>query len=246
MQFTHKENYTIRSNEIGPDGSARPDSIAALLQEIAGNHAKILEFDIEDLRSRDITWVLHKLHVRMKRYPDWRETIQITTWPSSGDRLRAYRDFSIKDQKGEELGVALSYWLLMNLKNRRPVRIPDEIIQMGLTSQNHVLPLTKEKFEWELNESAEKSTFKVRRTDLDINQHANNVAYIRWIMETVDEQTYTNGHCNEFSVQYNEEAGLRDTIYALTLKTGKHSHRHQLKKHGKTIARAKSVWEETD
>lgn len=245
MQLTHKENYTIRSNEIGLDGSARPDSIATLLQEIAGNHAKALEFDIEDLRNRDITWVLHKLHVRMKRYPDWRETIQITTWPSSGDRLRAYRDFNIKDQQGKELGVALSYWLLMNLKSRRPVRIPDEIIRMGLTSQDHVLPLTKEKLEWELKE-ADENIFTVRRTDLDINQHANNVAYIRWIMETVDEQTYTNGHCSEFTIQYNEEAGLRDKINVLTLKTGKHSHHHQLKKHGKTIARAKSLWKAND
>lgn len=172
----YKGSYTIRASETGPTGKARVDSIANYLQELAGNHASVLNFDVTDLQKKEMTWVLHQLHLKMERMPDWRESIEIVTWPSSGDRLRAYRDFRITDSDNNEIGVALSYWVIMDMKTRRPIRIPQEIIEMRLPEGNHVLPLNGGVSIQEIQTEA--VSFSVRRTDTDINRHANNVAYI--------------------------------------------------------------------
>ncbi len=231
MEHVHQESYTIRANEVGANGVARPDSMAGLLQEIAGNHANILNFDIKDLQGENSTWVLHQLHMCMYKYPSWRDTITIQTWPSSGDGLRAYRDFRILDASETELGVALSYWLIMDLSSRKPIRIPKAVLDLGLETDNHVLPVSSEKMNWEIGDGHGDS-FKIRRTDVDLNRHANNVAFIRWILESVDEPTYLNKTCAELNIQFRSEARLNDEVEVISSNQGSDTKYKHLIKHG--------------
>lgn len=212
--FRYKESYTIRASETGPTGKVRVDSIANYLQEIAGNHASVLNFDVTDLQKNEMTWVLHQLHLKMERMPDWRETVQIETWPSSGDRLRTYRDYRITDFDNSEIGVALSYWVIMNMKTRRPIRIPKEIIDMRLPESDHVLPLSSGVTNIELQIKG--VAFSIQRTDTDINRHANNVAYIRWVCETVSEKVFFNKNCTELNIHYLSEILVEHEIKVKT------------------------------
>lgn len=90
-KLMYEEEFKIRASEVDSSRQASLPAICNLLQEVAGNHAHRLEFDITDLRKRKLTWVLHRLKIVMDRFPDWRETITIRTWPSGGDGLRAHR-----------------------------------------------------------------------------------------------------------------------------------------------------------
>lgn len=103
-KLSFEESFKIRASEIDADQKATLPAICNLLQEIAGNHARQLEFDITDLQQNKLTWVLHRLRLKMDRFPDWRETITVQTWPSGGDGLRAYRDFRILGTDGSTIG----------------------------------------------------------------------------------------------------------------------------------------------
>ncbi len=242
MKELYDESFIIRASESGANGVSRPDAIAGLLQEVAGNHADQLNFDILDLQGQNITWILHQLQLKMHRYPAWREKITIETWPSSGDKLRAYRDFRILDQQGNELGVALSYWLIMNLKTQRPQRIPREILDYRLEAEEHVLPLSDKKLSVELTDPDSKS-FGVRRTDMDVNRHVNNVAYIRWMLESVPEKRYLESRCSELNIQYTSQARLNENIQSLCEKNPEPStFSHQIRKDGKILAHGISTW----
>lgn len=182
--ITHEEHFTIRSSEVSHKGKAKLQSICDLLQETAGNHALKLNFDISRLRENQLTWMLHRLHVQIDRFPEWRDRIKIRTWPSSGDTLRAYRDFIIEDSDGKKLGRCLSYWLMINTKTKKPVRMPDEVLQMAPANTGHVLDIKNSRID--VNQPMQDSKlFRVRRSDLDINQHVNNVKYIEWALEAL-------------------------------------------------------------
>jgi acyl-ACP thioesterase len=243
-EIRFKEQFIVRASETGPTGKVRADSVANYLQEIAGNHASVLNFDVTDLQKNQMTWVLHQLHLKMDRMPDWRESIEIETWPSSGDRLRAYRDFRITDSENNVIGVALSYWVIMDMKSRRPVRIPQEIIDMRLPEGNHVLPLSGGVSISEISSDAVK--FTVQRTDTDINRHVNNVAYIRWLCETVPEEVYFNKQCNEFNIQYMSEVLLGQVIAVKTEKSADSEqiyHTEIVNQYtGKQAAKILSIW----
>ena len=178
----YTEQFTIRANEVDTSGNVTLKAICDLFQEVAGNNAKELNFDITDLKEQDLTWVLHRMDIKMNKYPEWRETITIETWPAAGDALRAYRNYRILNQDGEELGCCLSYWMMINIKNRRPMRMPQEVLNTRFAKREHVLNVKSNRL------SAISGTqgiieFSVRRSDLDMNLHVNNATYINWMLE---------------------------------------------------------------
>lgn len=205
----YDEEFKIRASEVDFNQRATLPAICDLLQEVAGNHAQQLNFDITDLQKDKLTWVLHRLCVDMDCFPKWRETITIETWPSSGDGLRAYRDFLIKDTEGNTIGKCLSYWLMMNIESRRPTRIPEKILQMAPKNTEHVLPVEKAHF-LDIETPDFKNIFNVRKTDLDLNRHVNNVHYIEWALSCLPED-FT---ASEIDIQFLAESVTGDTVIA--------------------------------
>lgn len=220
-----EEQFKIRATEIDQNQKATLPAICNLLQEVAGNHAQKLEFDITDLQQNQLTWVLHRLCVKMNRFPDWREIITIQTWPSSGDGLRAYRDFLILDSDGNTIGKSLSYWLMMNTKSRRPVRIPKEILKMAPKNTEHVLPVTDGNFA-EIEQPENSQSFQVRKTDLDLNQHVNNVRYIEWALACLPEDS----QISQIDIKFLGESVLGDTDVAEMQPNGEGGFHHQIRR----------------
>jgi len=236
----YEEKFKIRASEIDQDQEATLPSICNLLQEIAGNHARLLHFDITDLQRDKRTWVLHRLNVSMDRYPEWRETITIRSWPSSGDGLRAYRDFHILGEDGEIIGKSLSYWLIMNMESRRPTRIPEDILAMAPSETDHVLPVDDGDFS-SFESAGKKQTFRVRKSDLDLNRHVNNVRYIEWALASRPE----NPKASSIDIKFMAEAMRGEKIRAeLKQETSQKSNKyqHQIKRisDNKILALARS------
>ncbi len=206
---TYEESFQIRSSEVDPNRKVKLQALCDLMQEVAGKHARELNFDISELQKNNMTWVLHRFNVKMDRYPEWRDSITIKTWPSSGDALRAYRDFKIFDEKGSELGRALSYWVLLNVETRRPVRMPEEVLKMAPADIDHLLPIRKNRIS--IPETVEQSiVFRVRKSDLDLNNHVNNVRYIDWALELLP----SGRTVDELDIEFRSESTYGDTIFA--------------------------------
>ena len=60
----------------------------------------------------------------MDEYPEWKDNIEIKTWPKGVDGLFAIRDFQIF-RNGEIIGRATSYWLILDADSKRPKRLDD-------------------------------------------------------------------------------------------------------------------------
>lgn len=180
----YRESFKIRASEVDEQGLSTLSAIAALFQEVAGNHALRLNFDITDLHKQNLTWVLHRLDIQMSRYPEWREHITIETWPAAGDRLRAYRDYRILDEENNIIGVALSYWMMMNLETRRPVRMPEEVLELRLQNTDHVLEIKNDRIR-PFDDGNISHSISVRRSDLDMNNHVNNTLYLEWMADAL-------------------------------------------------------------
>ncbi len=239
QSIKYQEHFKIRATEVDFDQQATLPAICNLLQEVAGNHARELQFDITDLQENKLTWVLHRLCVKMDRFPDWRETITIQTWPSSGDGLRAYRDFLILDSDGNTIGKSLSYWLMMDIESRRPTRIPKDILEMAPKNADHVLPVSDVHF-LAIDDSDSSQKFTVRKSDLDLNKHVNNVKYIEWALSCLPE----DNKVNEIDIKFMAEAVLGDSIVAESKESNDSSsdtiHQIRRKSDQKTLALALS------
>lgn len=221
----HSETFTIRASEVGSRGQITLPSLCSLFQEVAGNHALKLNFDITQLHEQGLTWVLHRMDIKINRYPNWREKITIETWPAAGDALRAYRDYRILDEEGNQIGACLSYWMMINLNTRKPTRMPQEVLDLRLSDKEHVLPVKSDRI-YPFEEADLKKKFVVRKSDLDMNEHVNNARFVEWLMETYDEEkAYL---IKNMDIMFMRESRAGDIITSQRQQHERQSFKHQL------------------
>ena len=114
--------YPVRLNDISIDGKMRTWVLFDCLQDAAAHHADELGLGLKQLRQSDLSWVLSRIRLRMDEFPEYGDTLNITTYPSGFDRLFAYRQFILRSETtGKTLGVAGSAWLTLKTSNFRPV-----------------------------------------------------------------------------------------------------------------------------
>ena len=99
------------------------------LQESASLHAESLGLGKGDFAAagENISWVLTRMVVKMNRYPVWEDELTVETFPRGGRKIVAWRDFEVKDAKGQTLGVASSEWMIIDLATRKIHAIPETV-----------------------------------------------------------------------------------------------------------------------
>ena len=195
-----KYQFKVRSYECGPDGRATLPTICNLFQEAASLHAASLGFGKGDFAAagENISWVLTRMVVKMNRYPVWEDELTVETFPRGGRKIVAWRDFEVKDAKGETLGVASSEWMIIDLATRKIHAIPEKVFAANDPANTPVLglePFAKFRFPdtgklFDCSDcsdcSIERSkamAFTAQKSQIDLNGHVNNVHYISWMLE---------------------------------------------------------------
>ena len=179
--------FKVRSYECGMDGLAAMPSICNYLQEAASLNAEELGFSKSnfDAAGGNVSWVLTRMALKMRRYPKWEDEVAIETFPRGGRRIVAWRDFMVKDANGETLGLATSEWMLIDLATRKVAPIPAEVL--SLVGGNPESVLGPEPFSSRLkfpeNGAGEPLRFRAQHSQIDLNGHVNNVHYIEWLLE---------------------------------------------------------------
>ena len=238
------ESFQVRSFEADASGHLGIQHLCNYLQEVAGNHAHALGVSIEHLRESQITWMLSRLHVQVDRYPAWREKVLIDTWPSGHNGLQATREFLVYTEKGEQVACGTSAWLMIDLKRRRPVRMPGFVDALVLPDlPRPILDSFKKLPSPEHIE--ERISFTVGYRDLDVNKHANSVRYIDWSLEAIPYEIRIGRFLTGLEVQHRAEATYGEEVEArIELDESAKTIRHGIYAHnsGRELAVVRSRW----
>ncbi len=239
-------DYPIRFYEVDQRARLRPVTLLDFFQDAAGGHTIELGIAVADLRERNLTWVLSRTHVRFLYYPRAGAVVRVRTWPSGREGLFALRDFEVRDERDRLVAQATTSWAVVDLASGRPVRLdkvlPDYPVraERALVSVFPTLPKV-ESSEVELE-------FRVRRGDLDINQHVNNTVYPVWALEAIPAAIDENCRLVELEIAYRAPVAYGESILS-RLQTLPESDRptflHQLvgTADGRELTRLRSAWE---
>jgi len=240
------EEFKIRAYEVGPNGRVTLQSIFNYMQEAAGNHAFELGVSVDKLLKQNLTWVLSRVHLRVDKYPFWKQGVTIETWPADKDGFYAIRDFRILDEKGSEIGQATSSWMMLDIIHRKPILIPEYIEEMKNKDQGRALDDRFEKLP-KLERIDSEKLFNVRLSDLDLNQHVNSVNYLEWAIESVPADIFKGFILTDVEVTYRAESHYGDLVQSQcqmqTSDDGRSIvHRLQRQSDEKELARLVSTW----
>lgn len=163
-------------------GNMRPLILMNELQGMGDRHAEQLGVGYKFCQAHGLAWVVTHYLVDIIEMPTELEDIEISTWPSCQDALRATRDFEIRGSDGRLLVRATSQWVLIDIARRRPMRL-DENLPRWMINECRAWDRTFEKF---ADFTPRKThVFKCRFDDVDVNQHINNAVYAVWATESV-------------------------------------------------------------
>ena len=205
-----KKEFPVRYHELDCHGNVRPVTLLNYVQDAAGMHAAQLGVSVSDLRVHGLTWVLSRIHLIVDRYPRAGEVVLMHTWPATRQGLFSCREFELLDRLGRITGRATTSWAVLNVASRRPVKLEGNLPPYPLLPRRAIeddfapLPQLQETLPPTLS-------FRVLRSDLDINQHVNNAVFVGWALETVPDEVAA-GSMVELEISFRAEALYGETI----------------------------------
>lgn len=228
-----KQNFAIRSYEIGADRTASIESLMNHLQETALNHVRNSGLMGDgcfgatlEMNKRDLIWVVTRMQVLVDRYPSWGDNVEIVTWVAASGKNGMRRDWLIRDGRtGETLSRATSNWVTMNKQTRKLSKLPEEVrmeLEPYFMENDPVLEEDSRRL-MKLDDSSApyiQKGLSPRWKDLDMNQHVNNVKYVGWLLESVPPSFLDARELRSMTLEYRKECGRDSVLKSLTAMSG--------------------------
>ncbi|XXG65616.1 hypothetical protein AAC387_Pa05g3273 [Persea americana] len=221
----YRQTVVIRSYEVGVDKTATLETIFNLLQETALNHVWMTGLlsagfgATHAMMRNNLIWVVKRIQLEVDTYPIWGEVVEINTWVAESGRNGMRRDWSIRSHlSGHVFARATSTWAMMDQKTRRLSKMPGEVKAEILPWFNDKHALQEDLFKIiKLDDNAKYVTpdLKPKRSDLDMNQHVNNVKYVRWMLEAIPELFLESHQLSSIKLEYKRECGSSDIVQSL-------------------------------
>ena len=209
------QDFTATCYQVDRREILRPAAFLDLAQYMAVYGADRLHFGEEQLRPYDCTWVLARQHVRFERPVLHKEPCKILTWHKGLQGLFFLRDYQIIGADGKPAVNSTSSWVVMNITERRVARTDflSEITSMDPQSTDFAIEAPAGKVAVPRGQQLELlGTHVVRYSDIDYNQHANNVKYTVWAMDALPEELVNEHMVKELTINFNREARPGETV----------------------------------
>lgn len=209
----YEKDYKINSLNMNTNKKLGLVGILGILQDVTGEHALRLGFGYEELRKRGFFWVLVRQKLRINSWPNWNDLVLVKTWTKPVFGIYAIREYEIF-VNNQKIGDCSTTWMILDSETRKPKKIEN--------SDNLFRPRT----DYSLDYSAEKvnipnemnsiKTFEVRISDLDMNNHVNNIKYTQWILDSIPFAYHQRFMTKEYEINFSGETFLDDKIETIS------------------------------
>lgn len=188
--MTFEKKYNVENRDIGKDKKVTNKAILKYLENIACKHSDEVGYGINTMEKTKIVWILLDWKLEVIKRPIYGQTINVKTWSRKIEKCCAYRDFEIYDENENKLARATSRWVVVDFKTRKIQRLTDKF------ADEYESEPERKAFEEEMEKVKEPETkdlsikLKIRKTDLDINNHVNNLNYLDLAYEILPQKIY--------------------------------------------------------
>lgn len=209
-QKNMKEIYKVRilaaAGDCNPMGQLQFQKIVSHIIEIATWHANQLGVGFDRMSQFGAGWILSRIGVEMKKYPQANDWINFETWVSSFNRLFTERCFRMTADDGSLYGEARTIWMGLDYSTRRPADLTPvaDSIRPAMEAPDIDPPL---KLKPSVDAGSWNSeSFRYRFTDLDINAHVTTTSYVRSSMNTHTLDDYRSNFISRFDMTFIHES----------------------------------------
>lgn len=224
--YIFEKDYEINSINININKKLGLFGLLGMLQDVAGEHAVKLGFGYDDLIAKGFFWVLVRQKLRMNTWPKWNDVVKIKSWTIPVFGIYAIREYEIF-VNNHKIGDCSTTWMILDSETRRPKRI-ENTENLFKPKKDSTLEFSAEKINLP-NEIELVKTFEVRISDLDINNHVNNIKYTQWILDSIPFDYHKLYMIKEYEINFSGETFLDDKIESYSnIKMLKSNNNHEV------------------
>ena len=214
-------------------------SLIDLILTASGYNADENGFGLRHLKKLDATWVISRLALEMDYFPKQYEKITVETWVQEVHTANTIRNYRVFNEKGEVIGNSTSVWVMINVKTRRPMDLKLlEGIDVFATSESSGIDRP---FKLNVVESETIDSFRVKYSDIDINQHVNTVHYLDWMVNSFTLEEHKAHSIKRVDVNFMNEVVYGDFISVHKEKEEENDYRFEIRTGEKTASRGRIV-----
>lgn len=211
-----EHNFEIRFRDVSQNNKLTNRALLEILEDVAGMHSDLVGYGLNDIPNTGFTWILLNWKVKIFKRPIYGETILAKTWGRDSTKFYTYRDFEVYDKNNNLLAIATTKWALIDCKKMGLAKLAEEIISKYQLETKKVFENEPEPNKLPIPEEIISSTdYIVKRKDIDINHHVNNISYLDIAYEILPEHVYENVLLDSFEIMYKKESKLGETIKCL-------------------------------
>ena len=166
----------------------KPVKYFAINQEMSAIHVDMFGCGHRSLLDEEHrAWMIFRTRMHIHHLAAWRTAFEAETWCQEGHRLFFPRAVTAKEVGGRLLFEAYSHWLILDMKQGRPVKpayLDNRLLHSPPNARWFDPAFPKFPQEEEFSEKVVgRDTVHMNYYDYDYNRHVNNLCYIDWMME---------------------------------------------------------------
>ena len=187
-----QQNLTVTPSLCDPFEKLRFDAILTIFQDVTTTHSNFMGLGHSDLlKNSNAFWVLTKTKFNLKGDISIYNELNTTTYPLKPGAIRFLRENFITSNNGVVEGI--SEWCILDATTMA-IRKFDSITYPNFTHLESKIDLTFSRLNETLLEGDYAYTYKATFSDIDANNHVNNVSYCKMALNT-----FTPDEWNEFN-----------------------------------------------
>lgn len=184
-------------------------------EDIALLQSDHYQIGLQYYEAEQVAWLLNKWDIRIHNAPVFKDDVHVLTQPTAMRRFLANRRYEIRNADGNIIVEADSQWVFVDLARRRPARIPEDVFRTyGIDAAVDSLPMPP--VPREPGRVDELREFHVRKSDIDVNRHVNNIRYVDWALDALPEEIALRGTLLRLLIHYKKEIHYGEQVVAQT------------------------------
>lgn len=207
------KDFEINFMQCTPNGFLKYTELCNFLQLTASAHSEMGGINFTDMQKNNQAWVLSRMRVEIEELPKWKDTISIKTWICNLENSRSIRGFNVF-LKDKLIISSETFWAVFNTKTRRPESLCLPHDHFEKFPENRATKISFSKIN--LFNLGNIPNFEVKKTvrlsDLDIVNHVNNIKYLEWCLDYLDDNMILNQDLKSFDMNFLKELSLNDDV----------------------------------
>lgn len=214
MNDRYSKDYQINIYDVDSNRKCKFSTIINYLWDVVMSQIEELGETNNGLIN-DCAWILLKYDIKIHEYPKYKDVINVENKVVGVKKFYGVRDYIIRNKEGKILVEGTAIALLVNMKKRRPMRLlPEQYELYGITddieediSLDGIIEPEENQYERE---------YLVRFSDIDSNNHVNNLKYMEMAMDTLPIEILEKNELSRLKIVFKKETVYGDTIKVLT------------------------------